>query len=196
MPNRHHRQSIDHRPFVVTVELSSPIRLASPYYLMLDGLLFSLAHGRNPDAYARILTRFGGRRPGDWIVCASASTIDPPLPPHGPGAVITHAAASLTFHGHGNVDRVDELLSDLTNVGRDANEGFGAVADAVIEPCDDDRSLVWQGVAMRPIPTRLSMAWERAEDLAWRVPYWDGATVEPCVPPGASVRLPSWMGPL
>jgi hypothetical protein len=94
-----------------------------------------------------------------------------------------------TFYGHGRLDHLADLLQDLTHLGNDPRVGWGRVARWELTPTPSDWSLVRDGRAQRPIPTRLLAAWSDCVPLAWRPPYWAAEHVEPCAPPGAEVQL-------
>jgi len=96
---------------------------------------------------------------------------------------------TVTFYGRGNLSLVSELLEDLTHLGNDTRIGWGKVATWQLQEIEEDRSIVWQGKAMRPIPVRLLKSYSEAVPLAWRAPYWAADTVELCAPPGAEVEL-------
>ena len=98
-------------------------------------------------------------------------------------------AEYVDFYGVGDLALLGELLADLTHLGNDTRVGWGKVARWELEPIQDDRSLVWQGVAMRPIPVRYLASWSEAVPLAWRPPYWAAENVDLCAPPGAEVAL-------
>lgn len=176
--------------------------------------------------YRRVLARFGARSPGDWMICASASIFDPPDLPYGslqyfkrfeadgfpdkpakisPGSghyrswmlrTVYLPATTATFYGRGEVGLVRELLDDLTGLGNDTRMGWGEVATVDLIEIDEDRSVVWEGRATRPIPTRLLSAWSDDAQVAWRSSYWDPRNIERCAPPGAEVTLKPWLHPL
>lgn len=93
------------------------------------------------------------------------------------------------FWGRGDMHLVQDLLQDLTHLGGKSRMGWGAVSAVTVRETEQDRSLVWEGRAMRPIPTRFCRSWSDAVPLAWRPPYWAPEHVEMCVPPGAEVDL-------
>jgi CRISPR type IV-associated protein Csf3 len=93
------------------------------------------------------------------------------------------------FYGYGNVERVRYLLSRITGLGNDNRMGWGRIHRLTVREIDEDRSLAWQGRAMRPIPCRFLRAWDDAVMLAWRPPYWAAQNIELCAPPGAQVEL-------
>jgi len=96
---------------------------------------------------------------------------------------------SVTFFGRGDYEQIRGLLSSVTNLGKKAAYGYGEVQRAEIKRTREDWSLVRDGVAMRPIPTRLLEEWDDSVLVAWRPPYWDKRNVEPCAPPGAHIVL-------
>lgn len=99
------------------------------------------------------------------------------------------SAAWCEFYGYGDIDLVEELLQLLPGLGNDVRVGWGAIASWSIEPLPEDRSLVCDGRAMRPIPVRFLAEWDDEVPLAWRAPYWAAEHVERCAPPGTRVRL-------
>ncbi len=99
------------------------------------------------------------------------------------------AAHTVTFYGCGNLPEIRELLGELTHLGNDNRVGWGKLAALTVERTDADYSLVKDGRAMRPIPTRLLRDWSDSVPLAWRPPYWAAENVEDCAPPGAEVTL-------
>jgi hypothetical protein len=98
-------------------------------------------------------------------------------------------AAAVTFYGRGQLDLVRDFLGDLTHLGNDTRVGWGRIAEWRLEPIPEDRSLVHEGRAMRPIPVRFLRQWSEAVPLAWKPPYWAAESVELCAPPGATVEL-------
>lgn len=98
-------------------------------------------------------------------------------------------AHTATFYGRGKIGQVRDLLGDLTHLGNDARIGWGEIHDWTLDPTPEDWSLVRDGVAQRPIPTRMLQRWDDEAWLTWHAPYWDRSKVEPCAPPGARVTL-------
>lgn len=154
---------------------------------------------------------------GDWIGCGSVSHFDQDVP-YGtlryfkrfeaerfPGKAkvslggghfrtwmlqtVYVPAHSVTFYGCGLLGHVRDLLGDLTHIGNDTRIGWGQVVDWTLERTPEDWSLVRDGVATRPIPTRMLHSWDDEAWLTWHAPYWDRSKVEPCAPPGARVVL-------
>ena len=100
-------------------------------------------------------------------------------------------AQAVTFYGCGDLRLIRELLELLTHLGNDTRMGWGLIDKKrmVLEPIPEDRSVVWQGKAMRPIPIRFLNSCSDAVYLPWRSPYWAAENVEMCAPPGAEVEL-------
>lgn len=168
------------------------------------------------DRFTQALARY--QAAGEWLSCASVSHFDPVETSYetiryfkrfeadrfpGRGKVNLSSAhyrtwmlqtvylpvETVTFYGRGPIGQVRDLLGDLTHLGNDTRIGWGLIADWRIEAISDDWSLVREGVAQRPIPTRMLAAWDDEAWLTWHAPYWDRRHVEPCAPPGARVTL-------
>ena len=99
------------------------------------------------------------------------------------------AADHCYFYSCGKIDRIAQLLHHLPALGDNTRIGFGAIHSWHIERLPHDRSLVWQGRAMRPIPVRLLESYSEAVRLAWRPPYWGAESIDLCAPPETEVRL-------
>lgn len=93
------------------------------------------------------------------------------------------------FYGRGDLVLLTELLDGLTHLGNDTRVGWGRVERWELRPLPEDRSLVYQGRAMRPIPIRFLRSYADVVPLAWKPPYWAAEHVELCAPPGAEVEL-------
>lgn len=165
--------------------------------------------------YTRAISRV--QVAGDWMHCASVSQFDPDVPygtlqyfkrfePRGfPGRgkvnlssqhyrawmlkTIYLPCETVTFYGRGLLGQIRDLLGDLTHLGNDTRIGWGEIADWALERTPEDWSVVRDGVAMRPIPTRMLREWDDEAWLTWHAPYWDRGKVEVCAPPGARVTL-------
>jgi len=102
-------------------------------------------------------------------------------------------AETVTFYAYGDIQEVLRLLNHLAGLGKKIVAGFGAFKSISVEELDEDRSIVWNGKAMRPIP--LSMCQKADEQMlhAFKPPYWDKKNVCPCATPGSKVKLkPKW----
>lgn len=98
-------------------------------------------------------------------------------------------AETCTFYGYGRIAHIRDLLEDLTHLGNDTRVGWGQLTSIDVRETPEDWSVVCQGRAMRPIPTRSLKSWSDAALLACRPPYWASGSVELCAPPGAEVEL-------
>lgn len=99
-----------------------------------------------------------------------------------------HDARTIWFSGHGNIDAVGDLLSDITAVGTKRNIGYGKVSKVFVHQIDeDDAGVVFSdGSPARPVPAD---AWIRRNGLdcdmtseAFCPPYWDGQRVICAIP--------------
>ncbi|HXF74050.1 MAG TPA: hypothetical protein VNO79_15750 [Actinomycetota bacterium] len=97
------------------------------------------------------------------------------------------AAEYAEFWAWGDPAVAADLLADLVGLGNDVRVGWGHVLDVRVEEVAEDRSVVADGRAMRPIPVRFLARYSEAVPLAWRPPYWSRDSVELCAPPGAEV---------
>ena len=93
------------------------------------------------------------------------------------------------FHGCGDVEMVRELMDHVKSIGKKTAYGFGAVREIVVEQEDEDRSLVCDGVAMRPLPVRMLSYYTDKVRMACRPPYWAKESVEMCAPPRTVVEV-------
>jgi hypothetical protein len=97
------------------------------------------------------------------------------------------AAEWARFWVYGRPDLARDLLGDLVGLGNDTRVGWGHVLDVRVEETDEDRSVVADGRAMRPIPVRFLRRWSDEAVMAWKPPYWSRDSIELCAPPGAEV---------
>lgn len=84
---------------------------------------------------------------------------------------------------------LERLMSALVGIGTHFRDGFGAVRRWKIEPTQEDESVTYQGVAMRPIPVRMLDGYDDTAMLAWRPPYWGAESVEECCVPFTKATL-------
>lgn len=98
-------------------------------------------------------------------------------------------ARRVYFYAYGDPGEIDRLLSALEGLGKKVSIGFGRFREYVIEEVDEDASVVYNGVAMRPIPAAMLRYADRAMMLAYKPPYWDKRNVALCAPPGARVEF-------
>jgi len=103
------------------------------------------------------------------------------------------SAETVTFYAYGDLQETLRLLSYAAGLGKKIAAGFGAFKSVSVQELEEDRSIVWKGHAMRPIP--LAMCREATEKmlLAFKPPYWNKTNVRPCAAPGSKVILkPGW----
>ena len=110
------------------------------------------------------------------------------------------AASTVTWFAHGDVQRVRELLLDLSSVGAKTRQGWGRIERLDIEELDDDLSMAYvtpQGATpMRPIPVQawVEMGHQLDDclviDTVATPPYLEASRRERCVVPPA--RTAPW----
>jgi hypothetical protein len=93
------------------------------------------------------------------------------------------------FYVVGDKEGLLEILSELVSLGDNSRLGWGYISSIEITSISEDKSIVHEGKAMRPIPVRFCRSWADSFLLAWRPPYWSTDMVEECVPPGSEVEL-------
>jgi len=93
------------------------------------------------------------------------------------------------FYCTGELDEVQRLCSKVPALGKERNIGFGLVKRVEVHEIEEERGLVWNGLAMRPIPVRLLKSWEDVAYMAYRPPYWSKESVDLCAVPFTRVEL-------
>ena len=98
--------------------------------------------------------------------------------------LVTIAVKNVTFYARANIDKLSLLLQGLPGLGMKVAIGYGAIKSYKIEEIENDYSMVKDGKATRPIPTRYCNSYE-GEPIKcnWTVPYWS-SDYEDCVYPG------------
>lgn len=82
----------------------------------------------------------------------------------------TVLATSVTWYALGDLDEVRRLVEGMVSIGKKRNIGSGTVRSWLVEPCDEDRSTIVDGVAQRRLPVG---ACDGPEGWgAIRPPYW------------------------
>lgn len=98
-------------------------------------------------------------------------------------------ASRCVFFFRGDRDQLADLFErHFTGLGKKTSAGYGEVRDWAFTSIDDDRSLVANGQAMRPIPVDKLTFSGGQEHLSWRPPYHARENHTRCAPPGADVR--------
>ncbi|MBT9150689.1 MAG: hypothetical protein DDT40_00866 [candidate division WS2 bacterium] len=96
---------------------------------------------------------------------------------------------TVTFHVCGDIETIGEVISNISSLGLKRAEGNGIVNSVSIEEEDRDRSIIFEGNAMRPLPCRLWGPGHKNVMLAWKLPYWLKTNVEMCIYPGSIVGI-------
>lgn len=110
---------------------------------------------------------------------------------HGAIKLVTHPVRRVRFYARANEPILRELLSGLRALGKKTGIGYGQIKSYDITRTPDDRSVAWNGRAMRSIPCEMLDMYELSEWCGWRPPYWDARDARMCAPPGARVMLKS-----
>ncbi len=98
-------------------------------------------------------------------------------------------AKRVLFYANGDVSRIRRLLDALPGLGKKVAIGFGEISSIDVREIEIDKSVVCDGVAMRPIPRTMLESASEVYYSAIAPPYWDKRNVMLCAPPGAEVRL-------
>lgn len=99
-------------------------------------------------------------------------------------AIPTVLAHEVTWFAHGDPIHVRHLLSTyVPAIGKKRNIGNGTVSEWLVEPCEEDRSVILNGRAMRRLPSGTAEGTQRHGTI--RPPYYWTAgravmAVEPC----------------
>lgn len=105
--------------------------------------------------------------------------------------LVTVPARRVRFYARADEHVLRGLLAGLLALGKKTAIGYGSIESFEITRIPDDRSVVWKGRAMRPIPCEMLESYETRERCGWRPPYWNAADARMCAPPGARVKLKS-----
>lgn len=108
---------------------------------------------------------------------------------HGAIKLVTHPVRRVRFYTRADRRVLEGLLEGLSALGKKTSIGYGQIESWEIAPVTEDRSVVWNGRAMRSIPCKMLDEYELPEMYVWRPPYWNGRDIVPCAPPGARVKL-------
>jgi len=96
---------------------------------------------------------------------------------------------SVTFYVNGDKKEIRELCRAIPSIGKKSAIGFGEITSVEISEIDRDRSIIYSGKAMRPIP---QWAFKSAEEkwlLAYIFPYWSRRNVDLCAVPSRGVKM-------
>lgn len=101
-------------------------------------------------------------------------------------------AKTVAFYVNGDAEQIEKLLEGLPALGKKTAIGFGVIKDFKIKEIKEDKSIICNGKAMRPIPIDALSEAEEIVLMAYKPPYWAKENHRPCVPPFARCML--WKG--
>lgn len=164
----------------VPVAETEGVRHASISFFDTDERRQEDIYGRYDEATAHLI---GGSRPRSKIP-KSGGEFKPQVM-----SLEYQPASRCVFFFRGKRTRLEQLFEQhFTGLGKKTSAGYGEVAGWEFTTIDDDRSLIANGQAMRPIPIeKLTFAAEQ-EHLSWRPPYHARENHTRCSPPGAQVQ--------
>lgn len=83
-------------------------------------------------------------------------------------------APELTWHCFGHRGLIEGMLDEIQWLGKEHNRGRGKILRWSVEDLDEDRSLVYDGQPMRPLPVCLfpELIGCRTGQVGHRPPYW------------------------
>lgn len=91
------------------------------------------------------------------------------------------------FYFNGSMKECENILQDLTSLGKKTDIGYGLVRKISLEETEQDYSFVKDGKCMRPLPNKdfefLGMP-SVSQRLAYKAPYWDKKNLAMCAAPG------------
>jgi len=96
---------------------------------------------------------------------------------------------TVIFYMLADYELIGRLCSLVNGLGDNTRVGWGAVRNFKIERQREDWSLVYDGIAMRPIPEKFLKSASEFVNVAWRPPYWAPESIAKCAIPGAKVEL-------
>jgi CRISPR type IV-associated protein Csf3 len=137
-------------------------------------------HDLEPDMIAknsqgRVHRRIGATRRGDYGPVLNSYQI------------IT--AEVITWYGEGDIDKVKELISTISFIGKRRANGFGEIESIDLEESDLDGVLGYTNEPLRPIPESLFQGDTSSlrADAAWRPAYWHPDNRAVCYVPQSSL---------
>lgn len=98
-------------------------------------------------------------------------------------------AVRVRFYCTGELEEVARLCRKVPALGKERNIGFGFIKRVEVREVEEEWGLVWNGVAMRPIPVRYLKSWEDAAWMAYKPPYWSKKSFDLCAVPFTRVEL-------
>lgn len=108
-----------------------------------------------------------------------AKSTDIPIP--------TRVMPWLDFFVVGDAERIDDLLRDVSGLGRASGRGYGAVARWELSEMREDRSLTYNARPMRPIPIDAASDFDAStyemREHGTIAPFWHRASRRHCAVP-------------
>jgi len=98
-------------------------------------------------------------------------------------------AKRVVFYANGDPDILEVLFEALPGLGKKTAIGYGFIRDFKIKELSENRSIVMDGYAMRPIPYFMLKHHEELVMLAYKAPFWAKESVALCAPPFTKVEL-------
>ena len=95
---------------------------------------------------------------------------------------------SVRFYCVGDGNLIGGLLDGLPGLGKKVSAGFGFIKNYDIREMDEDRSIMHEGVAMRPIPVSAIESCSESMSMAYKAPYWAATSYAMCAVPGSLVK--------
>lgn len=100
----------------------------------------------------------------------------------------TRQARHIQWWAVGDPERVDELLREVTHIGKLHGHGQGRVQGWRVEEADEDRSITHDGTLMRRMPASWDDSPQPSRRHTIRPPYWHPSReVGECYPSGTGV---------
>ena len=96
---------------------------------------------------------------------------------------------NLNFYCNADKKIIEDLMQDLTTLGKKTSIGYGFIDKIEIKKIKHDYSIIKNNVCMRPIPISYLEHYDEITKLAWKPPYWDKRNVRLCSIPFTNVRL-------
>lgn len=96
---------------------------------------------------------------------------------------------TVTFFAHGNIEGLKYLLRHVHCLGLKRSINALNVKSLKIKEIEEDKSLVYQGKAMRPLPCKKYGAGQNNVNMPYFPPYWDKRNIEMCIFPCSDIIM-------
>jgi len=93
----------------------------------------------------------------------------------------------VVFFVRGDYQFIQKMLTNLIAIGDDIRIGYGFIRNIKYEKMQEDHSIVYNSLAMRPIPVEFLDEYDDIASLPYRSPYWDRKNVRLCAVPFSRV---------